>query len=90
MRSKSGMTHETLVEMCQYNFLTLILAQMWVVECKTWKQLHEQRQTNEELVALVKSEEKGKQPTDDRPPPKHNQESLGVGSSSQIPLGLEV
>jgi len=37
MRSGSGMTPETLVETCRHNFLTPILVQMGVVECKTWK-----------------------------------------------------
>src|SRR3954465_5406752 len=58
MRSWSGMTPETLVETCRHNFLTPILVQMGVVECKTWKQLQENGQTAEELVALVKAEEK--------------------------------
>src|SRR4051812_45373574 len=39
MRSRSGMTPETLVETCRHNFLTPILIQTGVVECKTWKQL---------------------------------------------------
>src|SRR4051812_32382660 len=37
MRSRSGMTPRTLVKTCQHNFLTPILVQMGVVECKTWK-----------------------------------------------------
>src|SRR3954463_865496 len=53
MRSRSGMTPETLVETCRHNFLTPILVQMGVVECKTWKQLQEHGQTAQELVALV-------------------------------------
>src|SRR3954465_7052679 len=74
MRSRSGMTSETLVESCRHNFLTLILVQMGVVECKTWKQLQEHGQAAEELVALVKAEEKNKTPRGDRPPPRCNQE----------------
>src|SRR5436853_4115402 len=35
MRSRSGMTPEVLVETCRHNFLTPILVQMGVVECKT-------------------------------------------------------
>src|SRR5204862_4867854 len=58
MRSRSGMTPETLVETCRHNFLTPILIQMGVVECKTWKQLQEHGQTAQELVALIKAEEK--------------------------------
>src|SRR4051812_37346925 len=45
MRRKSSMTYETLVETCRHNFLTSILVQMGVVECKTWKQLQEHGQT---------------------------------------------
>ena len=52
------MTPETLVETCRHNFLTPILVQMGVVECKTWKQLQEHGQIAEELVTLVKTEEK--------------------------------
>src|SRR5436853_872228 len=74
MRSRSGMTPEVLGETCRHNFLTPILAQMGVVECKTWKQLQEHGQTAEELVALVKAEEKHKTPRSDRPPPRRNQE----------------
>src|SRR5947208_11673859 len=37
MRSRSGMTPETLVETCRHNFLTPIFVQMGIVECKTWK-----------------------------------------------------
>src|SRR3954464_13799726 len=58
MRSRSGMTPKTLVETCRHNFLTPILVQMGVVECKLWKQLQEHGQTTEELVSLVKAEEK--------------------------------
>ena len=35
MRSRSGMTPETLVETCHDSFLPPILVQMGVVECKT-------------------------------------------------------
>ena len=49
------MTPETLVETCRHNFLTPILVQIGVVECKTWKQLQEHGQTTQELVALVKA-----------------------------------
>src|SRR5436190_24289894 len=37
MRSRSGITPETLLETCHRNFLTPILIRMGVVECKTWK-----------------------------------------------------
>src|SRR3954465_9935314 len=58
MRSRSGMTPETIVETCRHNFFTPILIQMGVAECKTWKQLQEHGQTAQELVALVRAEEK--------------------------------
>src|SRR5438045_1932372 len=44
-RSRSGLISETLIEMCRHNFLTPILVQMVVVECKIWKQLQEHGQT---------------------------------------------
>src|SRR3954470_7804739 len=75
MRSQSGMTPESLVETCRHNFLTPILVQMGVVECKTWKLLQERSQTAEELVALVKAKEKrNKMPRGSRPPPRRNQD----------------
>src|SRR5436189_1032312 len=75
MRSRSGMTTETLVETCRHNFLTPILVQMGVVECKKWKQLQEHGQSAQELVALVKTEEKNnKTPRGGGPPPRCNQD----------------
>src|SRR4051812_41517753 len=75
MRSRSGMTPETLVETCHHNFLTPILIQMGVVECKTWKQLQEHGQIVQELVALVKAEEKNNRtPRGGGPPPRRNQD----------------
>src|SRR4051812_17651597 len=75
MRSRSGMTPETLVETCRDNFLPPILVQMGVVECKTWKQLQEHGQTAQELVALVKAEEKNyRTPRGGGPPPSRNQD----------------
>src|SRR2546430_698724 len=75
MRSLSGMTPETLVETCRHNFLTPILVQMEVVECKTWKQLQEYGQTAQELVALIKAEEKNNRtPRGGGPPPRRNQD----------------
>src|SRR3954469_19715025 len=48
---------------------------MGVVECKTWKQLQEHGQTAEELVALVKAEEKNnRMPRGGGPPPRRNQD----------------
>src|SRR5205809_5248781 len=75
MRSRSGMTPETLVETCRHNFLTLILIQIGVVKCKTWKQLQEHGQTAQELVALVRAEEKNNRtPRGGGPPPRRNQD----------------
>src|SRR3954466_11213534 len=75
MRSRSGMTPETLVETCRHNFLTPILVQMGVVECKTWKQLQEHGQTAQELVALVRAEEKNNRtPREGGPPLRRNQD----------------
>src|SRR3954466_988521 len=75
MRSRSGMTPETLVETFRHNFLTPILVQMGVIECKTWKQLQEHGQTAQELVALVKAEEKNSRtPRGGGPPPRRNQD----------------
>src|SRR5436189_3313585 len=75
MRSRSGMTPETLVETCRHNFLTPILVQMGVIECKTWKQLQEHGQTAQELVALVRAEEKNNRtPRGGGPPPRRNQD----------------
>src|SRR4051812_42978285 len=75
MRNRSGMTPETLVETCHHNFLTPILVQMGVVECKTSKQLQEHGQTAQELAALVKAEEKNNRTLrGGGPPPRRNQD----------------
>src|SRR4051812_4993200 len=91
------MTPETLVETSRHNFLALILVQMGVVECKTWKQLQEHGQTAQELVALVRAEEKNNRtPRGGGPPPRRNQdppskkETLAVDTqqaSSSHPTG---
>src|SRR3954462_7513164 len=48
---------------------------MGVVECKTWKQLQEHGQTAQELVALVRAEEKNnRMPRAGGPPPRRNQD----------------
>src|SRR3954466_13999387 len=74
IRSRSGMTPETLVKTCRHNFLTPILVQMGHVECKTWKQLQEHGQTAQELVALVRAQEKNNRtPRGGGPPPTRNQ-----------------
>src|SRR3954468_6079672 len=91
------MTLETLVETCRHNFLTPILIQMGVVECKTWKQLQEHGQTAQELVALVRAEEKNNRtPRGGGPPPRRNpdpsvkKETLAADTqqaSSSLPTG---
>src|SRR5205809_78354 len=84
------MTPETLMETCRHNFLTPILVQMGVVECKIWKQLQEHGQTVEELVTILKTEEKNRTPRGDRPPLRHNQdpiakkETLAVDSQQSL------
>src|SRR3954470_14913610 len=76
MRSRNGMKPETLVGTCRHNFLNPILVQMEVAECKTWKQLQEHGQTAQELVALVRTEEKNNRtPRRGGPPPRRNQDS---------------
>src|SRR5204862_4029814 len=75
MRSRSGMTPETLVKTCRHNFLTPTLVQMGVAECKTWKQLQEHGQTAQELVSLVRAEEKNNRtPRGGGPPPRRTQD----------------
>src|SRR5256886_12555988 len=76
MRSRSGMTPETLVETCRHNFLTPILVQMRIVQCKNWKQLQEHGQTAQELVSLVRAEEKNNRtPRGGGPPQRRNQDT---------------
>src|SRR3954468_23647912 len=54
MRSRSGMTPETLVKTCRHNFLTPILVQMGVVECKTWKQIQGHARQQKSWPPLLK------------------------------------
>src|SRR3954463_10158820 len=70
---------------------------MGVVECKTWKQLQEHGQTAQELVALVKAEEKnnrtprgGGQPPRRHQDPPAKKETLAADTqqaSSSRPIG---
>src|SRR3954471_6373910 len=85
------MTPETLIKTCRHNFLTPILVQMGVVECKTWKQLQEHGQTAQELVALVRAEKKNNRtPRGGGPPPRRNQdlpakkETLAAGTQQAL------
>jgi len=58
----SGVTQSTLVETCHHNLQSALLAQIGVVECRTWKQLVLVGKQLEEIVARVKVEEKGSKP----------------------------
>jgi len=51
LRCPSDMTHTTLIETCRYNLQTILVAQIGVVECCTWKQLVSQGEQVEEIVA---------------------------------------
>ena len=51
------MTQVTLVETCRHNLQTSLLAQIGVVESRTWKQLIQQGEQAEEIVARVRTEE---------------------------------
>ena len=53
----SGMTHVTLVETCHHNLQILLLTQIGVAESRTWKQLVQQGEQAEEIVARFKAEE---------------------------------
>ena len=61
----SGMTQSTLVETCSHNLQTVLLAQMGVAECRTWKQLGLQGEHAEEIIARVRAEEKDSKPRPD-------------------------
>ena len=66
LRFPSGMSLSTLVETCYYSLLTALLTQIRVSECRTWKQLVQQGEQAEEIVTLVKVEEKGSKPRPDK------------------------
>ena len=51
------MTQATLVETCRHNLQTSLLAQKGVAESRTWKQLVQQGEQAEEIVARVRAEE---------------------------------
>ena len=69
LRCPSGMTQSTLVETYRHNLQTQLLAQMGVVECRSWRQLVSQGEQAEAIVARVKAEEEP-QP---KPQQQHNQ-----------------
>jgi len=51
------MTKATLVETCRHNLQTSLLPQIGVAESRTWKQLVQQSEQIEEIVARVGAEE---------------------------------
>ena len=51
------MTQVTLVETCRHNLQTSLIAQIGVAESRTWKQLVQQGEHAEEIVARVRAEE---------------------------------
>ena len=51
------MTKVTLVETCRHNLQTSLLAQIGVAKSHTWKQLVQQDEQAEEIVAKVRVEE---------------------------------
>jgi len=63
LRCPSGISQSTLVETCRHNLQTTLLAQIGVEEFRTWKQLVQQGEQAEEIVARVKAEEKDSKPT---------------------------
>jgi len=56
------MTHATLVETCYHNLQTSLLAQIEVAESRTWKQLVQQGEQVEEIIARVRAEENKPRP----------------------------
>ena len=58
LRCPSGMTQDTLVVICRHNLQTSLLAQLGVAESRIWKQLVQQGEQAEEIVARVRAEEK--------------------------------
>ena len=56
LRCPSGMNQATLVETCRYNLQTSLLTQIGVAESCTWKQLVQQGEQAEEIVARVRAE----------------------------------
>ena len=50
------MTQATLVKICRHNLQTSLLTQIGVAESRTWKQLVQQGEQAEKIVAKVKAE----------------------------------
>ena len=62
LRCPSGKTQSTLVETFCHNLQTVLLAQIGVADCRTWKQFVLQGEQAEEIVVRVKVEEKESNP----------------------------
>ena len=58
----SDMYQSTLVETCHHNLQTALLARIGVAECHTWKQLVQQGEQAEEIIARVSTKEKNSKP----------------------------
>jgi len=65
LRCPSGMSQSTPVKTCRQNLQTA-LAQIGMAECRTWKQLGQQGEQAEEIIARVKDEEKDSKPRPDK------------------------
>jgi len=62
LRCSSGMTQATLVETCRHNLQTSLLVQIGVAESRIWKQLVQQGEQAEEIIARVRAEENKPRP----------------------------
>ena len=62
LRCPSEMTQATLVETCHHNLQTSLLAQIGVAESRTWKQLVQQGEQAEEIIAGVRAGENKPRP----------------------------
>jgi len=56
------MTQATVVETCHHNLQTSFLAQIGVAESRIWKQLVEQGEQAEEIVARARTEKNKSKP----------------------------
>ena len=62
LRCPSGMTQATLVETCRHDLQISLLAQIGVIEIRTWRQLVQQGEQAEEIIAKVRAEENKSRP----------------------------
>jgi len=58
----NSMTQATLAEICRHNLQTSLLTQIWVAKIRTWKQLVQQGEHAEEIIARVRAEENKPRP----------------------------